>query len=67
MKLLSIDELRSVKGVVYSKSHLWRLIRAGEFPKPIRLGQNRISFLESEIDDWVASKVAERDAKLEVA
>jgi predicted DNA-binding transcriptional regulator AlpA len=40
MKLLSIDELKSVKGVVYSKPHLWRLIRAGKFPRPIRLGQS---------------------------
>jgi prophage regulatory protein len=69
MKLLSIDELKSVKGVVYSKPHLWRLIRAGKFPRPIRLGQNRIAFPESEIDDWVQSKIAERDrdANLEVA
>ena len=61
MKLLSIDELKSVKGVVYSKPHLWRLIRAGKFPRPIRLGQNRIAFPESEIDDWVRSKISERD------
>ena len=67
MRLLGIDELKSVKGVVYSKAHLWRLIRAGKFPKPIRLGENRIAFPEHEIDAWVESKVAERDAKLEVA
>jgi prophage regulatory protein len=65
--LLSIDDLKPLKGIPYSKAHLFRLIRAGKFPKPIRLGENRIAFPESEIDDWVASKIAERDAKLEVA
>jgi prophage regulatory protein len=67
VKLLSIDELKSVKGVAYSKPHLWRLIRAGKFPKPIRLGANRIAFPENEIDAWVKSKSAERDAFTEVA
>jgi prophage regulatory protein len=67
MKLLSIDELKSVKGIVYSKPHLWRLIRAGKFPKPIRLGENRIAFPEHEIDDFLKAKIVERDAKLEVA
>jgi prophage regulatory protein len=61
MKLLGIDELKPIKGVPYSKPHLWRLIRAGKFPRPIRLGQNRIAFPESEIDDWVRSKIVERD------
>ena len=65
MKLLSIDELRPVKGIPYSKPHLWRLIRAGKFPRPIRLGENRIAFPEHEINAWLESKVAERDAKIE--
>jgi len=67
MKLLSIDELKTVKGVGYSKPHLWRLIRAGKFPKPIRLGQNRIAFPEHEIENWLKEKIAERDSTLEVA
>jgi prophage regulatory protein len=67
MRLLSIDELKSIKGIVYSKSHLWRLIRAGKFPRPIRLGKNRIAFPEHEIEDFLKAKIAERDVKLEVA
>ena len=59
--LLSIDDLKPLKGIPYSKPHLWRLIRAGKFPRPIRLGQNRIAFPELEIDDWVRSKIVERD------
>jgi len=67
MKLLSIDDLKPLKGIPYSKPHLWRLIRAGKFVRPIRLGENRIAFSEQEIDAWLDSKIAERDAKLEVA
>ena len=49
MKVLSMDELKD-RGIPYSKSHLWRRISAGTFPKPIWLGENRIAFLEVEID-----------------
>ena len=64
MRLLTIDELKSLKGIPYSKPHLWRLIRAGKFVRPLRLGENRIAFSEQEIDAFLEAKVAERDAKL---
>jgi predicted DNA-binding transcriptional regulator AlpA len=37
------------------------LIKAGKFVKPIRLVENRIGFIESEIDSWLKAKVEERD------
>ena len=61
MKLLGITELASVKGISYSRPHLYRLIAAGDFPKPIKLGVHRIAFVESEIDDWIKTRVSERD------
>lgn len=67
MRVLSFGELLPLKGIRYSRSHTYRLIKAGRFPQPVRLGGNCVGFLESEIDDWLAGKVAERDAKLEVA
>ena len=63
MKLLSFKALREEKGIQYSRVHLYRLIAQGGFVKPIRCGGNRVAFLESEIDAWIKSKVAERDAK----
>ena len=50
MRLLSRVELKSVKGIDYSKAHLHRLIRAGKFPRPIKLGENRNAWIEEEID-----------------
>lgn len=67
MKLLSFDELRALKGVRYSRAHLYRLINAGQFPKPIKLGANCVAFPENEIDAWLEVKVAERDAQAKVA
>ena len=35
-----------------SRTTLWRDVRAGRFPAPVRVGRNRIGWLESEITDW---------------
>ncbi len=37
------------------------LIREGLFPKPIKLGVRSIGWLEKDINDWQAARIAERD------
>ena len=59
MRLLSKKQVR--EHVLYSPAHIARLEAAGKFPKRIRLGQGRVGWLEQEIEDWIASRVAERD------
>ena len=46
--------------VPYSASHIWRLERAGEFPQRVRLGGNRVAWLQSEVSAWVQGKVTSR-------
>ena len=60
MKLLDHDGLKS-RGIGYSKPQLWRLVKAGKFPKPIKIGAARNAWVESEIDAWIKTKIAERD------
>jgi prophage regulatory protein len=50
------------KGIPYSKPHLWRLEKAGKFPKRVPIGASRYGYVESEIDGHVAGLVAARDA-----
>ena len=39
-----------------------------QFPKPIRCGENRIAFIEEEIDDWTeAARVARNNSEAELA
>lgn len=59
--LLSYADLREKKGIPFSRVHIWRMIEAGDFPKPIHLSKQRKAWIESEIDDWIAAKVAERE------
>lgn len=37
---------------------------AGKFPAPVRVSENRIGWLEVEIDRWQRERIAERDASL---
>jgi prophage regulatory protein len=59
MKLLDFSALAD-KGINFSDTHVWRLIRRGDFPRPIKVGA-RNHWVESEIDDYIANKLAQRD------
>lgn len=43
-----------------SKTHTYRLIGAGTFPRPVPLGPRRVAFIEREVDDWLQSRVDAR-------
>ena len=59
MKLLDFNALAD-KGIKFSDTHIWRLVRAGDFPKPVKIG-NRNHWVETEIDQYIEAKLAERD------
>ncbi|MBS1167770.1 MAG: transcriptional regulator [Proteobacteria bacterium] len=44
-----------------SVSSIKRMMAAGKFPRPVRLGESRIAFVDAEIHAWVRARIAERD------
>ncbi len=62
LKILSLEDLRE-RGILYSRVHINRLVKAGKFRAPIKLGQNRIGWVESEINEWLIAKIEQRDAE----
>lgn len=64
MQVLSYPELRDRKGIVWSRAHVYRMIHAGEFPPPLKLGEGTAAWLEEEIDCWLGGRVAERESRL---
>lgn len=64
-KLLDRDALVA-KGVTYSRPHLWKLVEAGKFPRPIKIG--RINFwIEAEVNQHIDQLIADRDRKVRAA
>lgn len=37
-------------------STLYEMLRKGTFPQPVRLTPRLIAFVESEVDEWIASR-----------
>ena len=58
IKFLSNKEVLS--RIPYSSVQIWRKENAGEFPRRVKLGANRVGWIESEIESWISSKIGER-------
>jgi prophage regulatory protein len=55
---LTLKQLESKIGA--GKTFIYSSIKAGTFPRPLRVGR-RSSWLESEVDQWMCERIAERD------
>lgn len=62
MKVVPFNQLEDF-GIVYSRTHIKRLMDDDKFPRPVKVGERRIAWLESEILAWLEARVAERDNK----
>jgi prophage regulatory protein len=56
LRLTEVQQL-----VPYSKMHIDRLEKQGQFPKRIHLGVGRVVWLQSEVMTWLQSKRAEAE------
>lgn len=56
-RLLPFDALKS-KGIVLGKCQIWRLERAGRFPKRVYPSAGRVAWIEREVDEYLAGRIA---------
>lgn len=64
-KLLTLEQLHE-RGIPWTRQSIFRLVEQKKFPAPIKLNiapTGAIVWLEDEIDAWLATRIAERDAK----
>ena len=58
---LTYKQLKTLKGISYTRQHIERLEKAGKFPKRIKPnGGSRVYWYEHEVDEW---KQREADAR----
>ena len=62
-RILTYAELKTLKGITYSRQHLKRLEDAGKFPRRINPSPGRMGWLEDEVDEWLQSKADARALK----
>jgi prophage regulatory protein len=44
--------------VGYCRTNVYYLIQSGDFPPPIKLGSRAVGWIETEIEDWINSRIA---------
>lgn len=59
-RLLRLKQVQ--EKIPLSKPEIYRRLKNGTFPQPVRLSQSVVAWVESELDSWVESKMAERGA-----
>ena len=53
-QILKLKEISSLTKL--SSSTIYRLVQAGEFPRPIKLAAHASGWLESDIEDWIQAR-----------
>jgi prophage regulatory protein len=53
-RLITRKQLRAM--VPYTPQHILRLEKQGKFPKRLRIGDNRVAWLLSEVEGWIMTK-----------
>ena len=46
-----------------SRSAIYDDIKKGTFPAPVPIGGKSVAWLESDIEEWIAGRIAARNAK----
>jgi len=57
-RLIRIQAVMAMTGL--SRSSVYRLASAGEFPQTVRLSQVSVAWVESEVRGWIESRIAAR-------
>lgn len=59
-RLLRIKEVLCITGL--SKTHVYRLIEFGDFPRPVRISPKAVAWPDSEVQGWIAARMQAREA-----
>ena len=54
-----------LKLVPYTIRHIYRMEKAGKFPARVKVGANRVAWVQSEVQRWLELRVAGRPQKPE--
>lgn len=59
INLIRLPEV--IKKVRLKKSSIYHLISLNQFPRPLKLGPRSVAWVESEIDEWIMTRINQRE------
>lgn len=61
MKIIRLNQVINSTGL--GRSSIYKYIADGKFPIPLQLSERCVGWLESEIQQWIKTRVEARDLK----
>ena len=43
----------------FGKAYLYKQMKAGTFPRPVRIGPKAVRWIEAEVRDWILERISE--------
>lgn len=62
IRILRLPAVEAKSGL--KRDSIYRLAKLGKFPKPVKISEWASGWIESEIDEYLKKRIAERDAKV---
>ncbi|HCF5694177.1 TPA: helix-turn-helix transcriptional regulator [Pseudomonas aeruginosa] len=59
MKILRLDSVIESTGL--ARSTIYKLVGSGDFPKPVPLVGRHVGWVESEVQEWIKARIAQRN------
>ena len=61
-RLIRRKEVQTKTGL--GASSIYAMMKNGEFPKCLNLSERRVAWIESEVDQWIANRIAQHKATI---
>jgi prophage regulatory protein len=59
MRIIRLKDVIDSTGI--ARSTIYKLVGEGEFPKPVPLVGRTVGWVESEVQEWIRGRIAQRD------
>ena len=53
-RILRLPEVLTITGL--SRSQIYRMVAAGQFPPPVRIGERAVGWREEDVQHWLESR-----------
>ncbi|MHA3098801.1 helix-turn-helix transcriptional regulator [Acinetobacter brisouii] len=61
-RLIRRKEVQAKTGL--GASSIYALMKTGEFPQCLNLSERRVAWIEAEVDQWIAQRIAQHKATI---
>lgn len=62
VRLIRRKEVQAKTGL--GASSIYAMMQQGKFPKAVNISERRVAWIESEVDQWIANRIAQHKATI---